>query len=366
MKVICDGLDLSDAVLKVSKALPVKAANPVIEGIKISAFGDTLTLTATDMDLTLQRKVKADVLMEGETVVVGKYFVDFIKKLEKEQVELSQLYDAQLQIKYSDSISELQVYSAENFPKIDEKEEDNFFVVNQKSFKEIVERTVIACSTDDSRPILKGCLFEIKDGILTSVALDGFRMAVVKKEVVSSSDFSAIIPARTLIEITRLLSDETKDIKISIQKNFLYAEIENTVIFSRLIEGEFVKYSHIIPQSFENVITVNKNLLLQSIERATIVAKNDRYNIIKLDVKEDLVNVSSKSEVGFVNENVPINLKGKDITIAFNGKYFMDYLKTVSADFININLNSAIDPCILNEVGREDYIYLLLPVRING
>ena len=105
MKVICDGLDLSDAVLKVSKALSVKAANPVLEGIKITAEGNTLTLLATDTELTIEKKIKADVLMEGETVVVGKYFVDFVKKLEKEQVELSRLYDAQLQIKYSDSES---------------------------------------------------------------------------------------------------------------------------------------------------------------------------------------------------------------------------------------------------------------------
>ena len=102
MKVICDGLDLSDAVLKVSKALAVKAVNPVLEGIKISATGDKLVLTATDTELTIEKTIKAEVLMEGETVVVGKYFVDFVKKLEKEQIELSRLYDGQLQIKYSE------------------------------------------------------------------------------------------------------------------------------------------------------------------------------------------------------------------------------------------------------------------------
>lgn len=366
MKVICDGLDLSDAVLKVSKALSVKAANPVIEGIKLVALGDTLTLTATDMELTLEKKIKADVLMEGETVVVGKYFVDFTKKLEKEQVELSQLYDGQLKIKYSDSESELQVYSAESFPKFEKTEEENYFVLSQKNFKDIIEKTTIACSTDDSRPILKGCLFEIKDNVLTTVALDGFRMAVFKKEVVSGGDFSAIIPSRTLNEITRLLSDEEKDIKIYIQKNNLYAEIENTVVYSRLIEGEFVKYNHIIPSSFSNIVTVNKNLFLSSIERAAIVAKNDRYNIIKFDIKEKVMNISAKSEIGFVNENVNINLNGKDVSIAFNGKYIADYLKIIDGDFINLNLNSPIDPCILTEVGKEEYIYLVLPVRINA
>ena len=366
MKVICDGLDLSDAVLKVSKALAVKAVNPVLEGIKISATGDKLVLTATDTELTIEKTIKAEVLMEGETVVVGKYFVDFVKKLEKEQIELSRLYDGQLQIKYSESESELQVYSAENFPVIKTEEEDNYFVMTQKDFKSVVERTSLACSTDDSRPILKGCLFELSEGTLTCVALDGFRMAVVKKEAESGGDFKAVIPARTLLEITRLLDREDEKIKVCLQKNNLYVKVDNTVIFSRLIEGEFVKYNHILPTSFSNVVTVNKDAFLSSIERAAIVARNDRYNVVKLDIKEDLMNISAKSEIGAVNENIPVKLKGKDISIAFNGKYISEYLKIAGEDFINLNLNSAIDPCILTPVGNDSFIYLVLPVRINA
>lgn len=366
MKIICDGLDLSDAVLKVSKALSVKAANPVLEGIKITAQGETLTLLATDMELTIEKTIKADVLMEGETVVVGKYFVDFVKKLENEQVELSRLYDGQLQIKYSDSESELQVFPAENFPKIEKEEDGAFFEISQKEFKEVVEKTAFACSSDDSRPILKGCLFEISDGLLTGVALDGFRMAVVKKQVVSSGDVKAVIPARALNEITRLLDNEEKTLKVYIQKNTLFIELDSTVLISRLIEGEFVKYNHIIPTSFENEVIVNRQALLTSIERASIVARNDRYNVVKFDISEEGMGISSKSEVGNVNENVPINLKGKDLTIAFNGKYIMEYLKIVEDEFVKINLNSHIDPCVITSVTGESYLYLVIPLRINA
>ena len=366
MKVICDGLDLSDAVLKVSKALSVKAANPALEGIKITAKDDTLTLLATDMELTIEKKIKADVLMEGETVVVGKYFVDFVKKLEDEQVELSRLFDAQLQIKYSDSESELQVYPVENFPVIQVNEDENYFCISQQDFKNVVEKTTVSCSSDDSRPILKGCLFEIQDGKLTAVALDGFRMSVVEKQVQSSGNFKAVIPARTLLEITRLLEKEDQQLKINVQKNSLSLKVENTVIFSRLIEGDFVKYNHILPNNFENVVTVNKNYLLNSIERAAIVARNDRYNVVKFDVKENVMTVSAKSEVGFVTENVNINLKGKDIAIAFNGKYIMDFLKITDSEFINLNLNSPIDPCVITSVVEDGFLYLVLPVRINN
>ena len=365
MKLICDGLDLSDGVLKVSKALSVKSANPVLEGIKLVAKGDTLTLTATDGELTIEKKIKADVLMEGETVVVGKYFVDFTKKLEKEQVELSRLYDGLLQIKYSDSESELQVYPAESFPIIKSEEQENFFEISKKDFKELVERTTLACSNDDSRPILKGCLIEIKENLLTSVALDGFRMSVVNKKVNSSGDFSAIIPSRTLNEIIRLLEKE-EAIKVYIQKNSLLVEFENTVIYSRLIEGEFVKYSHILPSSFENVLVVKREDILSSIERASIVAKNDKYNVVKFDIRENLMNIISKSEVGNVNESININLEGKDLFIAFNGKYILDYLKTIDDEFIKINLNSPIDPCIISSINSDEFKYLILPVRISA
>lgn len=365
MKLICDGLDLSDAVLKVSKALSVKSANPVLEGIKITAKGDTLTLLATDTELTIEKKIHADILMEGETVVVGKYFVEFVKKLEKEKIELTFINEGGLQIKYADSISQLQVYPTENFPVIEKDINGDYFELTQKEFKEIASHTSFACSVDDSRPILKGCLYEIENGVLTSVALDGFRMAVVKKDVKSSGDFKVVIPSRTLQEITRLLDDDNETLKVILNNNVLFIEIKDTTVISRLIEGEFVKYNHILPKGFENSLTVNKNALLQSIERASIVAKNDRFNIVKFDIKENLLTVSAKSEIGNVNENVPINLKGKDLVIAFNGKYIAEFLKIIEEDFVTINLNTQIDPAIIKPVGKEDFIYLVMSVRIN-
>ena len=228
-----------------------------------------------------------------------------------------------------------------------------------------MEKTVLSCSNDDSRPILKGVLFEVENNTLTGVALDGFRMSVIKKEIVSSGSFKAIIPARTLLEITRLLDKEEGNIKIYIQKNTLYLQVEGTVIFSRLIEGEFVKYNHILPNAFSNTFTVSKEALLNSLERATIVAKNDRYNVVRFDIRENVMTVSAKSEVGYVNENVAVNLDGKDMIIAFNGKFLSEYLRIVKEDFIKFKLNSSIDPCILEPAGKEDFIYLVLPVSIN-
>ena len=145
----------------------------------------------------------------------------------------------------------------------------------------------------------------------------------------------------------------------------MFIQVDSTSIYSRLIEGEFVKYNHILPNSFANGFVADKNALLNSLERATIVAKNDRYNVVRFDIKEKIMTVSAKSEVGFVNENVNIKNDGKDMVIAFNGKFLSEYLRIVNGEFVKFYLNSAIDPCIIQEEGKEDFIYLVLPVSIN-
>ena len=363
MKVICEGLDLSDAILKVSKALGTKKANQILEGIKLTAKGDDLILMATDTELTIEKTIQANVIMEGETVVPGKYFMDFVKKLENEQIELSVLDEGQLKIKYADAESEMQVYNAEEFPKINKEIKENFFLLSQGEFKDLIAKTSFSCSQDDSRPILKGCLFEVENGTVTSVALDGF---CKKQAKAVSGDFKAIIPARTLNEITRLLEKEEEELNVVLQKNNLMVEVGSTVLVSRLYEGEFINYKQILPTSFLTEFTVDKDQLLNSVERAAILSRSDRLSLVKMDVKEKFLNVTAKSEIGTVNENISIALKGKDLSIAFNAKYLSEYLKILSDEKVRVFLNSPIAPCILRPQESEDYLYLVLPVRINS
>lgn len=366
MKLICDGLDLSDAVLKVSKALGVKKTNPVLEGIYLKACGDTLTLIATDTELTIEKNIRAEVFMEGETVVTGKYFTEFVKKLEKEQVELS-CFDTSLKIKYSESESDMQVFSAAEFPKTDKNFNENYFVINQNDFKSLINKTVFACSQDDSRPILKGVLFEIADARVTAVALDGFRMSVCRENVKEfSGEFKAIIPSRTLLEISRLLEKDDEDIKVVLQKNSLMVETAGTTLISRLLEGDFINYKQIIPNDFVTDVRVNTKALLTSVERASIVARTDRLSIVKFDIKESVMCVAAKSEIGNVNEAVNINMNGKDVTIAFNSKYISEFLKIIDDEFINLNLNSSIAPCVIKPFNGDEFLYLVLPVRISA
>ena len=366
MKTIVKGTDLSNAVSKVVKAVSSKSPNQLLEGIKLSCKGDTLTLTATDLEIAIEKTIRCETFMEGETVVSGRLFADFIKKLENEDdLELNIVEDGRLKIVYSGSESFLQALPADEYPLIKKDVNRNSFVIKQKTFKDLINGTSFACSQDDSRPILKGCLIEIKDGTLTCVALDGFRLAVSKRSVEQSTgDIKAIVPARALIEITRLIERDEDYVTVIIQDNSLMIDVDNTVFTTRLLEGEYIDYKRIVPQNYTTTFKVNRLALLNSIERASVMARVIK-NIVKFDVTENYVYVSSDSEMGNVKENVLISLEGKDMTIAFNSKYLIDCIKVINDEFINFNLNSSIAPCVIKSTSGDDYLYLVLPVRMN-
>ncbi|MDD4002962.1 MAG: DNA polymerase III subunit beta [Clostridia bacterium] len=364
MKLLCNGLDLSDAVLKVVKAVSSKAVNPILEGIKLKAKEDYLLLSATDNELSIEKKIKADITEEGEVLVAGRLFADFVRKLNKDQIEIN-LINKQLKINYMDSEGILSCMNADDFPVLPSLTDTDYFTIFSKDFKELINKVIFSASTDDSRPILKGCLLEINGNKITSVALDGYRLALCNKNIISSSgDIKTVVPARCLSEISKFLSDDENELKIYIQKNHIMVNIDNTTITSRLLEGEFINYKMIIPGDFSSIVTSEKLQFEDSLERASILSKGDKNNLVKFDVKEKILTITSNSEEGNIKENILVDLKGKDILIAFNAKYFIEALKNIADDYITINFTSSVAPCIVQPVEGDEYLYLLLPVRI--
>ncbi len=365
MKIVVNGTDLSNAVLKVSKAISSKTTNPVLECIKLHVKGDELTLSATDMEIAIETVIRSDTFLEGDAVVPGKIFAEFVKKLEnEEQVELSIEDDGRLKIVYSSSEVYLSCLNAEEFPSIRKDLREKAFSLSQKDFKDIIGKTAFCCAQDESRPILKGCLMEIMDNELTCVALDGFRMALAKKRIKnSSSNFKIIVPARALNEITRLLERDEEEITFISEDNLLLIEVDGTVFTTRLLEGDFLNYKQIMPTEFLSTVRISRATFLNSLERATIVAKEAK-NLVKLEIKENYVNVQANSESGKVNENIISSLEGKDIQIAFNSKFLSDALRGASDEFINMYFNTPITPCVIRPFSGDEYLYLILPIRI--
>lgn len=366
MKLICDGLDLSEAVLKVSKAAAVKATNSVLEGIKLSAKKDALVLTATDLEITIEKKIKADIITEGETLVPAKYFSEFVKKLSNQQIELDLNDKKQLTIKYMDSVGILQCLPVNEFPKIGKVEEGDNFIMIQPELKDLINKTTFSVSQEDSRPILKGCLWEIKDCAINAVALDGYRLALVNKALEKQTgEFSIIVPARSLAEIGKMLSDDNKKaVTVYIHKNYLKVEIDNTIITSRLLEGEFINYTQIIPKEFTTTITIDKKQFENGLERASIVSRGEKNNVVRFDIKDKVLLLTSASDIGNIKENITVSLAGKDVIIAFNAKYLTEAMRVINDDFIKINFNSPVAPTVIKPASGDEYLFLVLPVRL--
>jgi len=365
MKIVCDGAELYDAVLKVSKGTSNKTTNPILEGIKVVAEEDYVTLMATDLELSIEKTIKGMVQLEGEMVVPGKFFCEYIKKLNNEQIELHLDEKNCLSIKYIDSVGKIQCLNSTEFPQIKNIEDSTYFEIKSKDLKALISKSIYAVAVEDVRPILKGVKLEIANNKITAVALDGYRLAVVKKEIVgSNAEFSCIVPARSLNEISKLLDDSDDVIRVCVGRNYLMVDIDNTKITTRLLEGDFINYTQIIPTDFSTNIILNKEQLLDSLERASLLSRVDRNNLVKFDISDKVMVLSSKSEIGDIKENITISLKGNDLTIAFNARYFTEALRVINDEFLKLSFTSSVSPCVITSNDTDEFLFLILPVRI--
>lgn len=362
MKAFCEGIDLSDAVLKVVKACATKTVTPVLECIKISARNDKLIIVATDGEISIQKNIKAEIYEEGDVCVPGRYFSDFIKKLEGVQITLSS-DDKKMDIIYADSQTAMQVLSANDFPKIDTDINENSFSMKTADLKKFINATSFCCAGDDSRPILKGCQFVIRGKEISVTALDGFRLATIKGELISSTgDMEIVCPARTLNEIEKMI-DGDGTTEIFVQKGRILVEVDDTVLTSRLYNGDFIKKDNIIPKDFTTRVKVDKSALKASIERAAILVRSDKNSLIIFDISSDKIEISSNSEIGSVQEPVKAETNGKDIKIAMNSKFIIEAVNALDEDKLVLSFNSQIQPFICENAENKERLYLILPVR---
>lgn len=366
MKLVCEGIDLSDAVLKVVKACATRTTIPLMECIRLSAKNDGVTLAATDGEMSIIKKIKAEVYEEGEVCVPGRYFADFIKKLEGVQITLAS-EDNKMDIIYADSETSMQVLGAEDFPKIDTEINENRIVLETEELKRLITASTFCCAGDDSRPILKGCQISVEDKQICMTALDGFRLATVKGKVLSSTgDMEIVCPARTLNEIEKMLPAGKGETEIKIQRGNLLVCVDDTTVTSSLYNGDFIRKENIIPKSFITYATVDKRALRSSIERAAILVRNDKNSLIILDISQGKIEISSNSEIGKLCETVKADVDGKDLKIAMNSKFITDAINALAEDIVVISFNNQIQPFICQNEVDKDVLYLILPVRTSN
>lgn len=360
--------ELVEALNAIGRVMGSNVAIPLLKGFVISAKGDQITMFATNTDISTKAIIKAEIFEEGEIVIAdGKLFNDIIRKLPKDEVKL-EVKEGNIEIKSGRSKSKLQIIGTEDFPKAPTFKEDKSFKIKGSTLKELISKSVFAIATDEVRPVLTGVYFEVKSGLLNLIALDGIRLSHTYTTVSDEAEgLSAIVPGKGAIEISKAIKED-EEITLAFSSNHCLFKTDSKEIMVRLLDGEYIKYSSIMPTEFSKTITTGKKEIVDAIERAAIVAKEGSNPIILL-IENGKLNITAKSQLGCTSEDITVEESGADsLEIAFNNKILLEGLKAASSEKVKLQFNSSTSPCLIvpSDDSDEAFEYLALPVRIRS
>lgn len=364
MRFTVDTAELNAAVATVSKALGVRSSVGILEGIYAEAIGDTLLLRCTDLSLQIEATLNADIQKQGACVLPGRLFSELVRRLPAEETLLSADKNT-LFIESGRATTTMQVENAKDYISMPDVNREFSIAISKAALKNMIRQCIFATAQDDSKPILRGVLIELADGKMSMVALDGYRLAMRTEAVtVSGAAKNAVIPARGLLEISRILDDSDEMINMVFSATHVMIDMGHTRIITRLMDGEFIRYRQILPDSHTTHVRVNRTELLDSIERVSLMARESKKNHVKFSFEDGQVTITANSEIGASKEIVNIDRMGSDIDIAFNAKYFSDVLKVLDDEYVCLDMNTNISPCVVKPETGDEYYYLILPVRL--
>ena len=364
MKIICSKTNLTNGVNIVSKAVPSKTSMSILQCILIKAEDGVITFTANDTELGIETVVEGVIEEEGTIALDAKFFSDVVRKLPDNQVEIEVDDNFMTNIKCEKAFFNLIGKDGQDFTNLPVIDKNKSVTVSELSLKDVIKQTIFCLSDNNTNHMMCSELFEIKGDVLKVVALDGYRIAFRKVNLKNTyDDVKLIIPGKTLNEISRILSgDEKKDVNIYYDKNQVLFEVENTKIVSRLVDGQYFNYEQMLNNDYETKFEINKKDLYESIDRSTLLLREGEIKPIIMDIKDAVLNISIKTMVGEMKEDIDIDKNGKDLTIAFRPKFILDVLRVLDEDEIKIYTINAKSPCIIKDE-EGSYIYFILPVN---
>jgi len=340
----------------------------VQNNIYLQAEGERLRLVATDLEfIGIDSFTTASVTDEGAVTVPARIFTEVIGNLGGDQVQLRADERNTLEILAAAAEYSIRGLPAEDFEMLPELADPLTFSLPQSQLAQVIEQIVFAVSADETRPNLTGALIELRPEHLEIIATDTHRLSWRKVEVATglSEPRSVIVSARALHEIFRVLHAEADEpVQLSFSDTQVQVTVGETKIGSRLIEGQFPSYQKVIPDGFERRVQVRVDHLREACRRAVIVAREDANRIILRTAGTTMELTADSQDVGKAREEIPIELEGEDIEIAFNARYLADVLEVVKTDTVDFELSGPLNPGVVRQTGDMDYLYVLMPMQI--
>ncbi len=375
MKIVCNKPQLVEIINTVQRAIAPKTSLPVLECIKIDANGDgNVVFTGNNIDLCIEYNSQCSVLEGGTIALTSKMFGDIVRRLPEGDVTISVNPSNNVtKIKSGSSEFNIQGISPDEFPSAPVLDENFRFSLTQNILKKLIRKTIsFVAQNEGKKPVLTGALFEIKNNYLNVVASDGHRLAVVKEEIKENTDNNKfVVPGATLRELLKILKDEEERVDIIVSDRTVLMDFGNYQVYSRLLDGEFLKYEAIISAVNTINVTAEKRYIVDSLERALLLinddisAKSENKIPVRFNMAYNKIDVSCITGKGQVNDTVPVELDGGELIIGFNCRFLLDALSACDEDKVKMEFSAPTSGCFIKSSKEDDsYVYMILPVRL--
>jgi len=367
MRFRCSKKELSDAVGIVGRAVSARSALPALEGVLIKAGEGALNLLAYDLELGISTIVPAEVGTAGEILLNAKIFTDIVRRLPGETVEVISNEKLLTTVKSGAAEFTLPGMPASEFPELPTLSDGRSLSLPQNLLASMIRQTLFAVSTDDSKPVHTGSLFELSGANLTVVSVDGYRLAIRMEKVAQSEEMKFVVPGKTLSEVLKMLDYESdENISISLGRKHILFEVKGYSIISRLLEGEFLDYRNTLGKQSTSTVKVKVREFLDSVDRASLLISDRLKSPVRCVFEDDVIKVSCSTTVGRVYDEVEASLSGEKIEMGFNNRYLLDALRATESDEVRIILNGPLSPMKICPPEGENFIFLVLPVRLKS
>lgn len=365
MKLTCNRQELSAAVTNVQRAVSTKASMPVLEGVLITAEDGQITFTGYNLEIAMTTTIDANVIENGSIVLPARLFGDIVRKLPEETVILES--DEKSVTYIHSGLADYQIMGIDSkefpeLPKIDETEKITF---NGGLLKDMIRKTIFAISVDDSKPVHKGSMFEISDGTLKIISVDGFRLAMRIEPIEYSRDTKFIVPGKALAEVLKISSDDEQTIDILVGRRHTVFKVDNYSIVSRLLEGTFLDYKTAIPKTSVTDVVINTRLVTDSIERMALLNTDKIQSPVSCYIEDGKMKLTCSTSAGKANDVLNVKVIGEcPLRIGFNNRYLLDAIKNTDTDEIKMQFSGPLTPMKIVPVEGDSFIFLVVPMRL--
>ena len=369
MKFSCEKSLLQNAIAVTSRAVAQKSSIPALEGLLICADQEGLTISGYNMQTGIRARVSAGVEEPGDVVVNARFLGDIIRRMPDDVVNFTVSDKLQVRLRCANADFEIPGLSAADYPDLPEVEDEYAVSIQRRVLRAMIEEVAFAVSTNESRPVHTGALFEVGEGGLTMAAVDGFRLAVRKEslEKLEGGAFSFVAPGSALNEVKGICGDVEDLAEITLGKRHILFTVGGVELICRRLEGEFLDYRNAIPKKNPIAVTVAAKELIESIDRVSVVISDKLKSPVRCRFEDGKVLLSAKTGNGEAKDVCSLEGDGGGLEIGFNNRYLMEALRYAPADSVRIELNTGVSPAIIVPTDEKDnFLYMVLPVRLKS